>query len=104
MRVLVVSQYYWPETFRINEVVASLRLAGCDVSVLTGQPNYPAGKTFEGYRAGAVCTEKHNGYAVHRVPLCPRGKAKALNMVFNYLSFVASASVIGPWLVRGQRF
>jgi glycosyltransferase involved in cell wall biosynthesis len=104
MRVLVVSQYYWPETFRINEVVASLRLAGCAVSVLTGQPNYPAGKTFEGYRAAGMGSEQHDGYAIHRVPLCPRGKAKAVNMVFNYLSFVASASVIGPWLLRGQCF
>ncbi len=39
MRVLIVSQYFWPETFRINEVATSLREAGCEVAVLTGQPN-----------------------------------------------------------------
>ena len=54
MRVLVLSQHYWPETFRITEVVESLQGAGCGVSVLTGQPNYPDGLVFEGYRAGAI--------------------------------------------------
>ena len=51
MHVLVITQYYAPESFRINEVVASLRQAGCAVTVLTGQPNYPDGRIFPGYRA-----------------------------------------------------
>ena len=53
MKVLVCSQYYWPETFRITEVVQSLREAGCDVTVLTGQPNYPVGAVYKGYSAAS---------------------------------------------------
>ena len=54
MRLLVVSQYYWPESFRITEVVQSLVEKGVEVDVLTGKPNYPEGAVFSGYRAGAA--------------------------------------------------
>lgn len=104
LRVLIVSQYFWPETFRINEVAKSLRDVGCDVSVLTGQPNYPEGRVFSGYRAWSVGREDHEGIAIHRVPLFPRGRAGAWKLIANYLSFAIGASLIGPWLLRGQRF
>lgn len=75
------------------------------MSVLTGQPNYPDGQVFAGYRAGAVETQIHDaGYSIYRVPLVPRGHGNALRLILNYLSFVVSATVLGPWLLRGQRF
>ncbi|MBZ1350111.1 glycosyltransferase family 4 protein [Alcaligenaceae bacterium LF4-65] len=105
MKVLVFSQYFWPESFRINEVAESLQAVGCEVTVLTGQPNYPHGKTFEGYRASQISQEMHaKGYIIHRVPLIPRGKAKAVGLFFNYLSFVLSSALIGPFVLRGQKF
>lgn len=105
LRVLVVSQHFWPETFRINEVVESLRSAGCIVEVLAGQPNYPKGETFEGYRAFDAGTEVHPaGYPIHRVPVIPRGKGGGVRRVANYFSFVVAASLIGPWLTRRRRF
>ncbi|KNZ31782.1 MAG: hypothetical protein AD742_14910 [Methylibium sp. NZG] len=104
MKVLILSQYYWPESFRINDVATSLRDAGCDVTVLTGQPNYPDGKTFAGYRAWSVRRETHERIPIHRVPLAPRGQAGAGQLVVNYLSFLFAASVIGPWSLRRQRF
>ena len=104
MKVLVVSQHYWPESFRINEVAESLQRAGCSVTVLTGQPNYPDGKVFQGYRACSIGTEEHAGCTIHRVPLVPRGKGTAMRLIANYLSFLLTASVLGPWSLRGQRF
>lgn len=104
MRVLILSQYFWPETFRINEVATALRDAGCEVTILTGQPNYPDGEIFKGYSAHSVCTESYEGIPVFRVPLAPRGKGGAVRLVFNYLSFVISASAFGPWLLRGRPF
>jgi glycosyltransferase involved in cell wall biosynthesis len=105
MKVLLFSQYFWPESFRINEVVESLLEVGCEVTVLTGQPNYPHGKTFAGYRALSVSQEVHHkGYTIHRVPLVPRGKASAVGLIFNYVSFVLSSALIGPFVLRGQKF
>lgn len=100
MRVLILSQYFWPETFRISEVSTALRDAGCEVTVLTGQPNYPDGEVFEGYSACAAATEVYEGLEVFRVPIVPRGRASALRLVLNYLSFVVSAAVFGSWHLR----
>jgi len=104
LHVLVLSQHFWPETFRINEVAESLRDAGCEVSALTGQPNYPDGAVFPGYRALAWGAQQHPaGYMVYRVPLVPRGRGGALKLVLNYLSFVVFGSLLGPWLLRKRR-
>jgi glycosyltransferase involved in cell wall biosynthesis len=105
LNILIVSQHFWPETFRINEVVTSLRRNGCNVTVLTGQPNYPEGKVFNGYRALSSGKEIHpEGYTIVRVPLVPRGSGSVVGMIANYLSFVVAATVMAPWLLRGQRF
>ena len=86
MRILVLSQYYWPESFRITEVVESLRRVGCHVTVLTAQPNYPQGKVFDGYRAcGFGAQQNDAGYSIYRVPLVPRGRGSAVGLVANYL-------------------
>ncbi|WP_374660393.1 glycosyltransferase family 4 protein [Inhella sp.] len=108
MRLLIVSQHFWPESFRINEVAAALVAQGVELTVLTGQPNYPEGQVFSGYRAFNWGCERHaDGYDIVRVPLSPRGPAgrgAARRLVLNYLSFIASASLFGPWLLRGRRF
>jgi glycosyltransferase involved in cell wall biosynthesis len=103
MRILIISQYFWPETFRITAVVQSLRAAGCDVTVLTGQPNYPDGVVLPGYSAASLRTQIQDGLTIHRVPLVPRGHGSAVRLALNYLSFVVSAAVFGSWLLRGQR-
>ncbi|WP_198541072.1 glycosyltransferase family 4 protein [Mesorhizobium sp. LCM 4577] len=105
LRVLVVSQHFWPENFRINEVVDSLRSEGCDVEVLSGQPNYPHGKVFRGYSAFGLRTELHpSGYVIHRVPLAPRRGGGGFWRVWNYLSFVVFGAILGPYLTRGRRY
>lgn len=101
MNVLVFSQYFWPENFRINDLVQSLR-EHVGVAVLTGQPNYPQGKVFPGYGAWGCQTEQWEGIAVHRVPLAPRGRGGALGLVKNYLSFIVSAAVLAPFKLRGK--
>lgn len=104
MKVLLLSQHFWPESFRINEVAQSLVEQGCEVTVLTGKPNYPEGRLFPGYRIGGLQRERHEGYEIVRVPLWPRGQGGARKLVLNYLSFLLCASVLGPWALRGRRF
>ena len=85
MRVLIVTQYFWPENFRINQIVESLVDRGVDVEVLTGKPNYPEGKIFQGYRTCGCQTEQWKGALVHRVPLIPRGRNSAFGLLSNYI-------------------
>jgi glycosyltransferase involved in cell wall biosynthesis len=104
MRVLIVSQYFWPESFRINELAQSLVAHGVDVDVLTGKPNYPEGKIYPGYRATVSMQELWQGANVFRVPIFPRGSRSSLRLFINYISFTLFASLIGPWLLRGRQF
>lgn len=105
MKVLVVSQYFWPETFIINDLVKTLFLQGHEVVVATGKPNYPEGLLFSGYEAAGVARETFGaGIEVIRVPLRPRGAAGALNLLLNYSSFALSGLWYFPRLLRGRDF
>lgn len=104
MKVLIVSHYFWPESFRINDMAAELVAQGCNVTVLTGQPNYPDGDIFPGYRAWSIRKEHHPaGFDVFRVPSHPRRKGKARDLAMNYLASVFNIAVLGPWLLRGRQ-
>ena len=103
MRLLVVSQYFHPENFRINELVWGLKNKGILIEVLTGKPNYPAGVVYKGYRAWGCTTEQLDGVMIYRVPLMPRGKGGGY-LALNYLSFVLSALALSPWLLRKRHF
>lgn len=102
MKILVVSQYFWPENFRINDLVLGLMERGHVVTVLTGKPNYPTGKLFPGYRLIRGSAENYQGAEVRRVPLLPRGNGGAILLLLNYVSFAISATILGPFLCRGK--
>lgn len=96
MNILVVTQYYWPENFRVNDLVEALAARGHRVTVLTGLPNYPGGSFFEGYGCTGPYRETHGGARVVRVPLVSRGNGGRFRLALNYLSFALMASLIGP--------
>lgn len=104
MKILLWSQYFWPEHFHINEVALSLKDAGEDITLLTGKPNYPNGAVFPGYKALGVQREVHLGIDVVRIPLYPRRLGRAKDLALNYLSFIASGYLLGPWALRKKRF
>ena len=103
MRLLVVSQYFWPENFRINDLVAELVARGHEVTVLTGVPNYPEGCVFEAFRLEPRRFDDYAGARIVRVPLRPRGQGNA-RLAMNYLSYAFWASLLGPWRLRGLQF
>ncbi|OHV39954.1 MULTISPECIES: glycosyltransferase family 4 protein [Pseudofrankia] len=93
MRVTIVSQYFWPERFRVNDLAVGLRERGHRVTVLTGQPGYPDREAFAGRRRSA--REWYEGVEVVRVPLASRGGGEPWRLALSHLSFAASASVLG---------
>lgn len=89
MKLLVVTQYFWPESFLINDFVATLESQGYEVDVLTGKPNYPEGRLFPGYAAEGCMLETYGDrIGLFRIPLRPRGAGGAVNLARNYLSFI----------------
>ncbi|OPA91300.1 glycosyltransferase WbuB [Pseudomonas fluorescens] len=103
LEILVVTQYFWPENMRINDLVRDFSEKGHSVTVLTGLPNYPEGSIYTEYRADPQKFAQYAGAKVVRVPLLARGK-RSLQLMLNYASFFMSASVLAPWKLRGQRF
>ncbi len=87
--ILVISQYFYPEQFRINDMCVEWVSRGYKVTVVTGIPNYPEGKFYPGYGITKKRKEVWNGIDIIRLPLTARGKGK-LGMVANYFSFVIS--------------
>jgi len=103
VHLLVVTQYFWPENFRINDFVAEMVQRGHQVTVLTGLPNYPDGEIFSEYSNDCAQFSNFQGAEIFRVPMMPRGKG-GLRLVLNYLSFAISASLLGPWKLRKLKF
>lgn len=94
MKILIVSQYFWPESFQINEISKSLKELGHEIEVLTGIPNYPQGKFYDGYGIFKNRKQNYNGIKIHRVPIIPRGKKGGdKRLIPNYLSFVLMGSI-----------
>lgn len=105
LKILVVSHHYWPEPFRMNQVVEDLIAAGAKVTVLTGHPCYPVGREYPGYESIWPRIERHPaGYDICRIPVVKRTSGSARRLAFNYLSFVVSGVLVAPWLLRKRRF
>ena len=104
MKVLLVTQYFWPETFPINILADTLKKYDCDITVLTGQPNYPEGKIFKGYNSFFIKKEYHNGIRVLRVPIIARGTSSSVRLLMNYFSFMLSGILLGPFFLFREKF
>ena len=104
MKVLIFSQYFWPESFRINEVSETLLKKGIEVEVLTGKPNYPVGKIFSKYQIWGCQSETYKGLWINRIPMLPRGGGSGWRLAMNYLSFVVSGMLFAPWMLRKKKF
>lgn len=92
--ILVISQYFYPEQFRINDMCQEWVKRRYKVTVVTGIPNYPMGKTFDGYGLTKKRHEIWNGIEIYRIPLIPRGSS-SIGMILNYLSFMVSGVLAG---------
>jgi colanic acid biosynthesis glycosyl transferase WcaI len=90
-KILIVSQYFWPENFRVNELASELSKNGNTIEVLTSLPNYPSGKIFKEFAEDPENFNNFKGIKIHRVHQILRGTNR-LSLAFNYISFVLSAS------------
>ena len=88
MKILFVSQYFYPETFKGNEIVFDLVKRGHEVTVLTAKPNYPDGKFYKGYSFFGRRSEIIGGAKIIRTLIYPRKNGRGIHLILNYLSFV----------------
>lgn len=101
MKILVVTQYFWPENFKINDIVTDLSLRGHQVTVLTGIPNYPEGEVYRDFKEAPHNFKKFSNANIIRVPMLARGKS-SFRLILNYFTFALSASLLGVLKLRKQ--
>ena len=103
MDILIISQYFWPENFRINDLAVSLKKRGHQITVLTGVPNYPGGRAYPGYKYYKIRREAYEAVHVIRVPLITRGEGSKIRLALNFFSFCVISTLLVPFLIR-RRF
>lgn len=104
LRVLVVSHYFWPEEFRVNELTRDLRDRGHHVTVATGRPNYPGHRVFAFFKTNeAQYTLYDRNIVVERFPILGMGSS-ALGLILNYLSLALSMTLLAPFRFRQRSF
>ncbi len=104
MKILVITQYFWPEIFRVNDIVRYLKDNNYDVDVLTGLPNYPEGILHEEFKINREKFNDYYGANIFRVPLFLRRDASKFNLFLNYISFVISAIICGSFILRKKKY
>ena len=103
MKILIITQYFWPENFRINQLSTELIKKGNKVTVLTGLPNYPEGKVYQSYKENKKNYDFYKGAKIVRVPLIPRRKNR-ISLLLNYFSFTISSCSLGLFKIRDEKF
>ncbi|MHA3105238.1 glycosyltransferase family 4 protein [Acinetobacter sp. ANC 3791] len=101
MKILLLTQWFDPEpTFKGLAFAKELQRQGHQVQVLTGFPNYPGGKIYDGYKLKLYQREKIEGISILRVPLYPSHDNSALRRIFNYISFTFMAMLFGIFATK----
>ena len=101
MKVLLLTQWYPPEPFKLmSDLASTLQLLGNNVQVLTGFPNYPSGKVYPGYKISAWQRETYEEISLVRVALYPDHSLSRPKRILNYVSFAFTSSLFGPFLVQ----
>lgn len=99
-KILVVTQHFWPEAFRINDLVEGFLQDGYAVDVLCGLPNYPAGEWFDGYRYTGPRKQDYKGATVYRAGEIKRQGNTGLRIFANYVSWPVCAC-FNLWRLSG---
>ena len=104
MRILLLTQFFWPEMrtapTNLAAMAADLRSRGHEIQVVTGFPNHPLGKIYDGYRQRLWQWDEYQGVSILRLPLYPDHSKSLARRIINFTSFVASSSVLGLALCR----
>lgn len=103
-RILINTNHFYPEVFRVNDVAFDLAAQGHDVTIITCIPNYPEGRTYKGYGLFKRRRENVRGVDVIRVPVITRGDGGGLRLMLNYLSYLITATLRVLVLILQKRF
>ena len=87
-KILIVTEYFYPEEFKINDIAISWKKAGYDVDILTTVPTYPESKIYNGYKNKFYQKDNWNGINIYRVKAVTGYKTSLFKKLLKYFSFL----------------
>jgi glycosyltransferase involved in cell wall biosynthesis len=99
-KILIVTECFYPEEFKINDVALSWKDKGYDVDVLTLAPTYPLGKVFLGYKNGFFRKNEYQGINIFRVHAVTGYRDSAVKKIFKYINFMIFGSIVAIFIGR----
>jgi len=102
-RILIYTNHYYPENFKINDVVNWIDELNVHVRVITQIPNYPKGKFFKGYNFFKKNYQKSSNKIINRLPVIPRMAGKKINLILNYISYFISCLIFTFYLLISKK-
>ena len=103
-RILIFTNHFFPENFRVNDVAFDLARKSYQITVLTGIPNYPQGKFYKGYGYFKRRKEVIDNVTVIRIPLIPRGSSSLLRLSLNYISYAFFLTLYSTYIAIKKKF
>ena len=102
-KILVYTNHYFPENFKINDIVNHFDDQEYSVKVITGIPNYPSGKIFQNYGYFKKTNETKGNVKIRRLPLITRGRGSSFRLFLNYLSYFFSVLIHTVYLILSNK-
>lgn len=99
MRILIVSNVFHPENFRINDLAFYLSNKGHQVSILTQIPSYGKGKYFKNYSLIKNRLETYKNIKIYRCFSTPRGNGNIF-LFINYLTFIFGSLIASLFFIN----
>ncbi|MFL2633971.1 MAG: glycosyltransferase family 4 protein [Candidatus Marisimplicoccus sp.] len=102
-RILIYTNHYFPEQFKINEIVRWLSVSEYHIRVVTCIPNYPSGKFYKGYGLKSFESHDKKNVIINRLPLIPRGNGNYIRRILNYISYFISTFVFTIYIMLSKQ-
>ena len=99
-KILIVTECFYPEEFKINDVALSWKDKGYDVDVLTLSPTYPLGRVFPGYKNSFFRKDEYQGINIFRVHAVTGYRDSAVKKIFKYINFMILGSIAAIFIGR----
>ena len=99
-KILIVTECFYPEEFRINDIFFSWKDKGYEIDVLTLAPTYPLGRIFPGYKNSIFKKEKFKDMNIYRVRAVTGYKDSPFKKILKYLNFMILGSICAIFIGR----
>jgi glycosyltransferase involved in cell wall biosynthesis len=99
-RILIVTECFYPEEFKINNVALSWKDKGYGVDVLTLAPTYPLGRVFPGYKNSFFRKYEYQGVNIFRLRTVTGYRNSVIKKILKYTNFMIFGSIVAIFIGR----